>query len=425
MVTLAPATSTAEGLKLGDAVKLALEHNERARKTPLRVEAAEGQLDRARSAFFPTLGASGTSTYRPDPGTRASSLTNSANLTLTQPLVNPSAFPQYSQQQHTRESERLGSVQDRRQLAFETAKAFVQTLTAERILESAKRKAETARLNVESTQARAQAGLTSSNDVTRARLQLATSQAQVASTEGSVTRAYVGLSFLVGQRVSPPLVTPDNTTRAAQRYEEARSSDVRVALERREHAITVAQGRRPDVLAQHERTEAARQSAKEPNYRMIPSLNASGQLRFVPDPQPTEKAVDPVITLNLSWQLFDAGVRYADRRVRLAQLASAELDEQLLRRSVQTDVELALATLRAARASLKAADEAASAAAQNTEETLILYRQGLARAIEVNDANDRQFEAETTRESTKLTMEQAYLDLRSALGFGPLDEGAR
>jgi len=46
----------------------------------------------------------------------------------------------------------------------------------------------------------------------------------------------------------------------------------------------------------------------------------------------------------------------------------------------------------------------------------------LARAIEVNDANDKQFEAEVTREAAKLSMEQAYLDLRSALGFGPLDQ---
>ena len=101
---------------------------------------------------------------------------------------------------------------------------------------------------------------------------------------------------------------------------------------------------------------------------------------------------------------------------------SSELDEKLLRRSVQTDVEVALASLRAARANFKATDDAVTSAQKNTEETLILYKQGLARAIEVNDANDKQFEAEVTREAAKLTMEQTYLDLRNALGFGPLDE---
>jgi outer membrane protein TolC len=418
---LRPEVAWAEGLKLEDAVRLAIQNNERAQKAPLRVEVAAGQLERARDAFLPTVSGSAASTYRPDSG-RASDLTNSAAVLLTQPLLNPSAFPQYSQQKHTLESERLGSVQDKRQLAFETAKAFVQTLTAERILDSAKRKAQTAKLNTESAEARAQAGLTSTNDVTRARLQLATSQGQVASAEGNVARAYIGLSFLVGQKVLPPLVTPDNTTRAAQRYEEVRTSEVRGALDRRERSIASAQDRRPDVQSLHERTEALRYSAKEPLYRLIPSLSASGQLRFVPDPLPNEKGVDPQVNVNLSWPIFDAGFRYADRRQRLAQTASAELDEKLLRRSVQTDVELALASLRAARESLRAAVEAATAAALNTEETAILYRQGLARSIEVNDANDKQFEAETSRESAKLTMEQAYLDLRNALGFGPLDQ---
>jgi outer membrane protein TolC len=82
---------------------------------------------------------------------------------------------------------------------------------------------------------------------------------------------------------------------------------------------------------------------------------------------------------------------------------------------------VALAALRTARANLKNADAAADAAQRNSDETDILYRQGLARAIEVTDANQKRFDAELNREGARLTMEQAYLDLRNALGFGPLD----
>src|SRR5262249_49459060 len=149
---------------------------------------------------------------------------------------------------------------------------------------------------------------------------------------------------------------------------------------------------------------------------------AYGQVRFVPDPLPSEKGVDEQIGVNLTWQIFDAGFRYADRRQRVAQLESSELDEKLLKRSVENDVEQALASLRAARANFQAAEDAVAAAQKNTDETLILYKQGLARAIEVTDSNDRQFDAEVTRASAKLSMEQAYLDLRNALGFGPLDD---
>jgi outer membrane protein TolC len=421
VVSFAPAVASADPLRLEDAVHLALQNNERARKAPLRVEVAEGQRDKARDAFFPTLVAGGSSTYKPDPPGNSSAITTSGSLTLSQPLLTPSAFPQYAQSGHTLEAEKWGSLQDRRQLAFETAKAFVQALTAQSVVVSAKRKADSAQLNLDSSQARADAGLASTNDVTKAQLQVATSRSQIANAEGNAAKAYIALSFLVGTKVEPPLVPPDNTTRAAQRYEDNGSSQVKNALDRREQALAAAQDRRPDVRSLHERTEALRISAKEPFYRLIPSLSASGQMRFVPDPVGSEKGVDETVSLNLSWQIFDAGQRYADRRQRVAQLESSELDEKLLRRSVQNDVQVALVALRAARTNFAAAGEAVTAAEKNTEETNILYRQGLARAIEVNDANDKQFEAEVTRESAKLAMEQAYLDLRFALGFGPID----
>jgi outer membrane protein TolC len=420
LVLTCPRLAAAEALKLEDAVRLALQNNERAKKAPLRVTVAEAQLERARDAFLPTLTASGSSTYRPD--TRGTNPTTNGALTLTQPLLNPSAFPQYSQQAHNRDAEKWGSLQDKRQLEFETAKAFIQALTSENVFRSAQRKLDSAKLNLETSRARAEAGLTSTNDVTKAELQLATSEGQLANAQGNVRRTYIALAFLVGQPIEGPLVPPDNTTKAAQRFEQARSNQVKTALDRRERALAAAQERRPDVRSLHERNEGLAQSAKEPLYRLIPTLSASGQLRFVPDPLPSEKAVDEQASLNLSWQIFDAGFRYADRKQRLAQLESARLDEKLLRRSVQNDIALALAALRAARTNFESAVSAATSSQKNSDETAILYQQGLARAIEVNDANDKQFEAEVTRESAKLSMEQAYLDLRSALGFGPLDE---
>jgi outer membrane protein TolC len=410
----------AQGMRLEDAVHLALQNNERAKKAPLRVEIAETQVDRARDAFFPTLTATGSSVYHPQ--TKGPSTSSSGALTLTQPILNPSAFPQYAQQTHNRDAEAWGSVQDKRELAFDTAKAFIQTLTAEGVLSSAQRKLDAAKLNLDTSRARAQAGLSSTNDVTKAELQLATSQGQLASAQGNVQRAYIGLSFLVGQRVAGPLVPPETTTRAAQHFEQSRSNQVKSALERHERARAAAEDRRPDVRSLHEHNASLEASAREPLYRLIPSLSASGQLRYVPDPLASEKALDEQASLNLTWQVFDAGLRYADRDQRLAQLESSRLDEKLLRRSVQNDIELAVASLHAARENFTSAEAAAVASQKNSEETAVLYQQGLATAFEVSDANDKQFDAEVTRAAAQLAMEQAYLDLRNALGFGPLDE---
>jgi outer membrane protein TolC len=417
-----PRIAAAAGLRLEDAVRLALRNNERAKKAPLRVDVASAQLERARDAFFPTLTFTGSSTYRPPANdVKGPNPTNNGTLTLTQPLLNPSAFPLYSQQAHNRDSEQWGSVQDTRDLEFDTAKAFIQALTTEGILSSAQRKLDAAKLNLDEAQARADAGLASTNDVTKAELQLATSQGEVASALGSVQRTYIALSFLAGQKVEGPLEPPDNTTRSAQEFEQHRSNQVRTALERRERALAAAEDRRADVRSLREKNAGLEASAREPLYRLIPSLSVSGQVRGDPQPLGTDTALTEQASLNLSWQLFDSGFRYADRKQRLAQLESSRLDERLLERSVANDIALALASLHSARDNFTSAVAAVTASQKNSEETAILYKQGLATAFEVSDANDKQFDAEVTREAAKLTMEQAYLDLRSALGFGPLD----
>jgi outer membrane protein TolC len=396
---------------MDEAVQLALKNNERARKAPFRVEQAEGSLDRARGAFFPTIQAAGTGTLHSEVDKAGRIVTTQATATLSQPLITLSAFPLYSQASHQRNSERYGAQNDLRVLAFDTARAFLQTLASERVLEAASRRLDRARANVQNAEARAATQLASVNDVTKARLELTSSQREMTVAQGSVTRAYLQLGFLVGRAVTPPLASPDRTTQAAQAFEASPQSQVTAAL-----------GRRADVLSAHERTEALRSSAAEPLYRLAPQLTAQGQIRVLPDPLPSEKGVDETGTLNLVWTIFDAGFRYADRRTRVAQAESQALDESLLRRSVETDIATALVSLRAARDTFKIAEEAVDAATKNSEETEILYRQGLARALELTDANAKRFDAEVSRASAKLSMEQAYLELRYALGFGPLDE---
>ncbi len=407
-----------EVVRIDQAVRAALDNNERARKAPLRVEQAEGQKERARGAFFPTLTAGGTGQYRLQEDRSGRNTTSSGTITLSQPILAPSAFPAYSQANHQLESEKWGSVQDRRLLAFDTARTFLQALAADRVYEAAVRRFERAQANLQNAEARAAAGLASVNDATRASLELATAAREVATAEGRVGTAYLNLGFLMGRPVAPPkpgdpavLAAPDRTDAAATNFESNPDDQVRAALDRR-----------PDLRAAHERTEALRASAKEPLYRLVPTVSASAQVRVLPSPLPTERGHEETATLNLQWNIFDAGFRYADRRTRLAQAESQALDESLLRRSVDNEIRVALVSLKAAREALKIAEEAIAAAQRSSDETEILYRQGLARAIELTDATARRFDAEVTRASAKLTMEQAYLELRYALGLGPVDE---
>src|SRR5436853_533002 len=86
-----------DALTLEAAVRQALSNNEAALKAPLRVDAAEGALEKARGAFLPTLVASGQGTLQDK---QAPPFGAGANLTLNQPIFAPSAYPLYAQARH-------------------------------------------------------------------------------------------------------------------------------------------------------------------------------------------------------------------------------------------------------------------------------------------------------------------------------------
>ena len=393
-------------LRLEDAVRLAQTRNERARQANLRVDVAEAQVARARTAFLPTLVASGNATLRAQEDPAGEHLSSSGAITLTQPLIDVAAFPSLAEARHTRDAERWSATEDRRVVTYDAARAFLQALTAERLLDAARRRLERARANEQNTAARAEAGLASTNDVTRARVETASGGRDVAQSRGALARAYLDLSLAIGQPLSGALVPPAKTTDEAENGRFDARDVVRQAIQRR-----------PDLQATASRIEAAEAGADEPLYRLAPTLDAQAQLRANAYP---ETSHEELVALNLTWVLFDAGARYADRRSREAQLASSSLDRQLLVRSIGIQVGAALASLEAAREQYLLAGAGAVAAQRNTEETEILYQQGLARAIELTDANAQRYEAEVSRETARLAMEQAYLELRFALGLEPI-----
>jgi outer membrane protein TolC len=389
-------------LSLADAVHLALARNERSRIADLQV-----------AAFLPVLSLGASDQQRPAPDKPES--VGQASLTLSQPLLNASGFPLYAQARHTSEAQRAQSTDDLRVLAFDAARAFLAVLTADDVVQAAKRQLDNATANLADTQARAQAQLSSSNDVTRAQLDLASAGREVELDQGTLDNAYIQLSFVVAAPVSGPLVPPDLTLQAAQAPVPAVAGLVRFALDHR-----------PDVLASRHTTAAARDFADEPLLRLVPTVGLQGQATATTNaPAATNRATDASLTATLSWTLYDAGIRYADKHSRDAQATIADLNLSTLARSVDAGVRGAAALLQASQGAYRVAEQAVAAARQNAEESAILYRQGLAKAIELVDANDSRFTAEVSYANAEYAVAQAYLNLRQALGLDALGTGLR
>lgn len=400
-----------DSLTLDQAINLALTRNERSQIADLQVEQADAAVSRARTAFLPVLQANGNDTYRPrDEPTN----TIQGTLQLSQPIIAPSAFPLLSQAKHLLQAQKLDTIEAKRTLAYDVARAYFNVLLAQEVMEAAQKKLDTATADVADTEAQFKAQLVSSNDVTRAKISLSTSVRQLAQDRSSLDAAYIQLGYVIDAPPPKQLVKPAATLDAGKSVQPAPDKLVEQSL-----------AGRPDLRAAKEAALAAHDFAREPRYRILPTLAFVGQLTATSNSGNSGHEVDGSLALTAQWQIFDAGVRYADARSRDAAARISDLDSQALVRSIDADVRTAATQLVAAQAALSAAEDAATSARKSADETAILYHQGLAKAIELVDANEERFEAEVSRAEAEFSVATQYLALRQAMGLGPLEEATK
>jgi len=406
-------------LTLERAIELAVTRNERPLAAQQRLVAAEATLYGARAFFFPSLSLSGAYTRRMYESIRTvdgqnyvvqaiNALNGAANLRI--PVFDARGFPLLSQAKHNRDAAEDDAAETGRQVAFQTAEAYFAALSAEQVALAAQQRLQLADANLKDAEARFQAKLVSSNDVTKARLELATAQRELTLAEGNRDTAYLALSYLIDEEVRPPLAEPERILAEAS----AAPTDVTGEI------IARAISQRPDLRAGRERVQGLQAFAQEPRMRLLPALDIAGQYRVTNEAGLTNHYTDGFVALELNWTLFDNGTRYADLRQRDALARAAVLDQQGAERKVGVDLQTARAFVASARAALTAAKVAADAADQNANEISTLYRQGLTSALDTANAGVSRFDAHVALARERYGLALAFLDLRAALGQDPL-----
>jgi outer membrane protein TolC len=400
-----------DSLTLDQAIQLALTRNERAAISDLQTIQADAALERAHVAFLPVLNASGNDTIRPIDTPKNSA---QGSLTLNQPLIVMSAWPLLAQAKHNLEAQRAQNVEDKRQLTFDVAKAYFGVLLAQEVVAAAQKKLDTATADVADTEAQFKAQLVSSNDVTRAQISLSTSVRELSQDRSQLATAYIELGFIINAPPPTTLVAPTAVLDAGKQAPPAAEALVNQSL-----------AARPDLVAQKDSALAAHDFAREPRYRYFPTLSLIGQLTATSNAGTSGHDVDGSIQFAASWSLYDAGARSADIRSRDAAAQIADLQTKELVRSIDSDVRTAASQLAAAQQALAAAQDAVTASGKGAKETAILYKQGLAKAIELVDANEQRFTSEVSYAEAEFSVANAYLALRQALGQGPLEEARK
>jgi outer membrane protein TolC len=406
-------------LTLESAVKLALERNERALATRETVASAEAQVARARAYFLPAITTTSTYTRRPFEVRRTvgsteivvqrfNALSAVASLNLT--LFDSKSIPALSAANSQEKSAVVSAAESRRQLSFEVSQAFLSTLSTGQVLDASRHRYEYAKQNLAAAQARYQAGLASINDVTLAELEQATAELGMTQIEGQLRTSILQLGYLLAapESVVETLVVPEFLIEAAQA--EAADGDKLVAE---------GQSRRLDLASLRWTAKAQHALAVEPLLRWLPSLSLTSQYRYTNEAGLTGQTTNWNVGMTLSWSIFDGFTRNADYKSLKAQARLADLDVQTSMRRVEIDVREALVSLSSQRAALKQATVAHDVAKKNAAETTELYRQGLASALQVSDANVSLFEAEVTLVSQRYGLGVAFLNLEAALGLDP------
>ncbi len=402
--------ASAQDLSLQSVLKLALTRNERAEIAAQNVVSADAAVTKARAAFLPNISLSAGETWRPqDANEKTPNTSATAALTLSQPLFNATAFPLYAASKHSYDSARFNHVDLRRQLAFDAARAFFSVVAQQRVLKAATSRLDLANATLDDTQVRASSGLVSSNDVTRSQIERASADQSSINAGNALEAARLNLEYLIAEptQLEVDLAAPTQSLAPANQSLAG--------------LVNIAIATRPDLAALRASAASASALADEPGLRFVPTLGATAQARAQDQVIIAGRYYDTSIAINFNWSIWDAGVRGADADSRNAARISTELQLRALARRVETDVRVAVSELAAARNSLVAAQQGQDAARRSEEETSVLYRQGLAKAIELVNGNSTKFDAEVAVAAAELNVRQAELDLRSALGLFPMD----
>jgi outer membrane protein TolC len=406
-------------LTLEEAVQLALQQNERALAAGEQLTASRARVTRARAAFLPTANASTTYTRRPFEVTRqvgestivvqsynAISGLGSINMTL----FDARSIPAFNQAKADRTAQEFASAESRRQLSFEVGQAFLMTLSTGQVLEASKHRYDYAKQNLDAAKARYAAGLVSVNDVTRAELEFASAEMSVIQGQGQTETTALQFGDLLNEpsAVKKTLVIPDYLISG----ESGHFQDTETLIEE-------AQIRRLDLNVLRWKAKSQRALLLEPTLKWFPSLSFNSRWTYTNEAGLTGRNWNWNLGLTLSWSVFDGFVRNADYRERKALSRIADLDVQAALRGVDIDVREAQVSLDSQKAALKQSQVALDVARRNAAETSELYRQGLATALQVADANVRLFEAEVAQVRQRFSLAISFLNLEAALGLDP------
>jgi outer membrane protein len=391
------AESAGRTLTLEDALKTAQARHPQMQAARAQTEASSARVTESRAALLPQVGASGVYNYGRSRGSSTViGTTSSGTVTGTPTTAYSSSSTSSSYRFGLSASElvydfgqttgrwnaanaslRSLQAQERNaavQLAFNLRSVYYTTAAAKALVKVAEENVRNQDAHLRQIQGFVEAGTRPEIDLAQARTDRANAQVQLINAQVAYDTDKALLNQAMGVEASLDWDVVDAPSQAVL-DEDGRADDLMVE----------ALKARPDLLSLSRQVEAQELTTNSIKGGYAPSLGASASLY--------EQGADlgsldwsAFVGLTLNWQLFGGGITAAQVRESRANTAVLRAQYELQRQQVRTDVEQARLSVRATKAAIEAAHEAAANARIRLTLAEGRYRAGVGNVIELGDA---------------------------------------
>gem|GEM_PF-400298 len=281
------------------------------------------------------------------------------------------------------------------------ADAYFQALRTEALVSVSEAQVARARNTLDVVTAQVEAGVAARKDILQAQADYLNAQVTLLGARNNAEIAQAQLKNAIGvvggtRLTLANVAVPSRDTRLTAAQEDgtplpAPEAGV-VDAERINQIAQYAFAVRPDVAQSRQNLEATQTGVRiaRANAGLQVNANLNASLQYAPDDGNTR-----LLSLGLSYPLFDGGLVRSQVRQSQAQTRAAEATLTSLEQQVAVEVEQAYRNLAQARASLPAAEAAQAAAQVNYEAALEARREGVGSIVDVITAQTQLVQAQT------------------------------
>ena len=289
------------------------------------------------------------------------------------------------------------------QVSEQVARAYLASLREDAALETARANVELSQALLRLAQSQKDAGTGTGIEVTRAQVQLANDNQRLTVAENDRRRAVLQLLRAMGLNLNMDVELSDKLS-----YQAVDTAAVEALLE------TARKGR-SDLKAQEQHQQTARMNYSAVEAERLPSIDAFGDYGTIGSEiigaHPTH-----TVGIQLKVPLFDGGRRSARKQESLAQVREEEIRTRDLGLQVELDVRLALDSLHSADSQVQTARDGLMLAQSELEQAQRRYQAGVANSLEVTDAQTRLDRARANQIDALYSHNLARLELAAATG---------